>query len=96
MEVLRTAAFDRCFLQIRDWTAQSRIGLAIRRMREGNLGDVKPVGSGVFEARIHYGPGYRIYFTRRGAELVVLLVCGDKRTQQPDIRRAMLLSNHLD
>jgi len=96
MDVLMTASFERCLVQIRDWTAQSRIGLAIRRMRKGNLGDVKSVGSGVFETRIHYGPGYRIYFARRGAELVVLLACGDKRTQQSDIRRAILLANHLD
>lgn len=96
MDVLRTASFERCLLQIRDWAAQSRIGLAIRRMRNGNFGDVKSVGSGVFETRIHYGPGYRIYFARRGGDLVVLLVCGDKRTQQSDIRRAILLANHME
>jgi putative addiction module killer protein len=96
MEVVRTASFDRCVLRIRDWTAQSKIGIAISRMRKGNLGDSKSVGRGVFESRIHYGPGYRIYFTRRGAELVVLLVCGDKQSQESDIRRAILLADHMD
>jgi putative addiction module killer protein len=96
MEVVRTASFDRCLLQIRDWVAQSKIGVAVQRMRKGNLGDAQSVGRGVCETRIHYGPGYRIYFTRRGADVVVLLVCGDKRTQQSDIRRAILLADNMD
>ncbi len=96
MDVVRTASFERCLMQIRDWTAQSKIGVAIQRMRKGNLGDAKSVGRGVFETRIHHGPGYRVYFTRREAELIVLLVCGDKRTQQADVRRAILLANHMD
>jgi len=64
-------------------------------MSNGNFGDSKSVGRGVVEARLHYGPGYRIYYTFRGAELVLLLLCGDKRTQQPDIARVIILSETL-
>jgi putative addiction module killer protein len=69
--------------------AQARINARIRRLSLGNPGDVKPVGSGVSELRIDYGPGYRVYFLRRGDILVVLLCGGDKRTQGADIKRAI-------
>jgi putative addiction module killer protein len=95
MEVVSTPSFERRFRDIEDRFARSKIGLALRRMRLGNLGDWKSVGVGIMEARIHYGPGYRIYFTRRGAEIVILLLCGDKRTQQADINRAKLLADNL-
>ena len=95
MEVVSTPSFERRFRDIGDRVARSKIGLAIRRMRLGNLGDSKSVGAGILEARIHHGPGYRIYFTRRGAEIVILLLCGDKRTQQSDINRAKFLADNL-
>jgi putative addiction module killer protein len=95
MEVVRTASFERCLLEIVDGRARSRINVASQRMGEGNFGDFRAVGRGVVEARIHYGPGYRIYYTYRGAELVLLLLCGDKRTQQRDIARAIILSETL-
>ena len=94
MEVVTTPSFERRLAEI-ERVARSRIGFAIARMRLGNFGDSKSVGNGVLESRIHYGPGYRVYFTRRGTEIVVLLLCGDKRSQQADIHRAVLLAQNL-
>jgi putative addiction module killer protein len=73
---------------LRDRTGANQVRVRLARMRLGNVGDVKPVGKGVYEARIAYGPGYRIYFARRGNELIVLLCGGDKGTQTRDIERA--------
>jgi putative addiction module killer protein len=95
MDVVRTASFDRCLLEIADAEARSRVNVAAQRMRTRNFGDSKSVGHGVVEARIHYGPGYRIYYTYRGSDVVLLLLCGDKRTQQRDIARAIILSETL-
>ena len=72
-----------------------RINARIRRLSLGNPGDVKPVGEGVSEMRIDYGPGYRVYFVQRGAALVVLLAGGDKRTQERDIATARALAREL-
>ena len=72
-----------------------RIEARIRRLSLGNFGDVRPVGEGVSEMRIDYGPGYRVYFVRRGAALVVLLAAGDKRTQDRDIAIARALAREL-
>jgi len=77
---------------LRDDRAAVRIIARIRRLEIGNPGDVKPLGSGLFEMRIDYGPGYRIYYVRRGAAMVLLLCGGDKRTQRRDIRRAQALA----
>ena len=71
------------------------INARIRRLSLGNPGDVKPVGEGVSELRIDYGPGYRVYFTHRGREVVILLAGGDKRTQERDIRAALELARNL-
>lgn len=89
LEILRSETFD-CWLRgLRDIRARSRIEARILRLSRGNPGDVKCVGSGVCEMRIDYGPGYRVYFTRR-ERLVILLLCGgDKRTQDADIERAI-------
>lgn len=95
MDVVRTASFERAFQKISDIRALSKIGVVIQRMRDGNFGDWRSVGGGVIESRVHYGPGYRIYFTRHGDEIVVLLLCGDKRTQQADINRALILVNNV-
>ena len=73
---------------LRDKSAKVAIARRIDRLALGNLGDVKPVGEGVSEMRIDYGPGYRVYFTRRGMELVLLLCGGDKSTQDKDIKQA--------
>lgn len=72
-----------------------RIADRILRIANGNLGDVEPVGEGVSEARIHYGPGYRLYFIRRGEELIILLCGGDKSTQARDIRLAKQLAEEV-
>jgi putative addiction module killer protein len=72
-----------------------RIEARIRRLSLGNFGDVRPVGEGVSEMRIDYGPGYRVYFVQRGAALVVLLAGGDKRTQDRDIATARALAREL-
>lgn len=91
-EVRETGVFRRWFDKLHDENARRRITVRIRRLAEGNFGDVRPVGSGVAELRIDYGPGYRVYFTRRGAELILLLVGGDKRTQGQDIVTARALA----
>lgn len=75
--------------------ARIRINVRIRRLSIGNPGDVKPVGEGVSEMRVDYGPGYRIYFVQRGAALVILLAGGDKRTQERDIATARALAHEL-
>ncbi len=95
IEVRQTYAFANWFRRLRDPTARARITARIRRVSLGNFGDVKPVGEGVSEMRIDYGPGYRIYFVTRGKELVVLLAGGDKRTQQRDITAAQALAREL-
>jgi len=87
IEIRQTDVFAAWFAGLRDHQARARI----RRLSLGNPGDVKPVGSGVSEMRIDYGPGYRVYFTRRGDIIVVLLCGGDKRTQDRDIARALSL-----
>ncbi len=79
--------FRRWFRQL-DHNAAARIAVVLERMSEGNLGDVKPVGDGVMERRLSFGPGYRVYFGRDGDTLIILLGGGDKRRQQRDIRDA--------
>ncbi|HWK75925.1 MAG TPA: type II toxin-antitoxin system RelE/ParE family toxin [Povalibacter sp.] len=88
-EIFRSDGFDRWLRELRDVRARARIEARILRLSRGNPGDVKPVGSGVSEMRIDHGPGYRVYFTRRGPLLILLLCGGDKRTQDADIERAI-------
>ena len=95
IEIRQTAAYDRWFESLRDRQARTRIDIRIRRLSLGNPGDVKPVGEGVSELRIDYGPGYRVYFVQRGQTLVVLLAGGDKRTQDRDIKTAIELARNL-
>ena len=87
--------FDDWFVALRDRMAQQRIQARIRRAELGNFGDCKPVGEGVSEMRIHYGPGYRIYFLQSGTEIVILLAGGDKSTQSTDIKTALSLVRQL-
>lgn len=95
MELRKTRDYQRRFQALADERARARIRVAVRRMEDGNFGDCRGVGGGVMESRIHYGPGYRIYFTARGRQLVVLLLCGDKATQARDIAWAVQLANQL-
>jgi putative addiction module killer protein len=80
--------FDEWLRVLRDTNVVARLLARIGRIRRGNLGDCKPVGEGVSELRVDYGPGYRIYFGQKGQTLVILLCGGDKRTQERDIRQA--------
>ena len=86
--ILRSATFDRWLSRLRDRQGVDRIVARLLAAEDGHLGDVRSVGSGVSEMRIQYGPGYRIYFITRGAELIVLLCGGDKDSQRRDIERA--------
>ncbi len=95
IEILETNEYQRWFGELRDLAAQFRIGARLRRVSLGNLGDFKPVGEGVLELRIDYGPGYRLYFIRRGETVIVLLAGGDKSSQQRDIERAKELARGL-
>ena len=89
IEVRQTAEFTNWLRSLDDLNVYTRVVARIRRMELGNPGDAKSVGAGVVEMRIDYGPGYRIYYTKRGATIVILLCAGDKRTQTRDIRRAI-------
>lgn len=95
IEVRQTDVFADWFAGLRDREARARITVRIRRLSLGNRGDVKPVGSGVSEMRIDYGPGYRVYFVCRGDTVVVLLCGGDKRNQDRDIARALELAREV-
>jgi putative addiction module killer protein len=92
VEVRETEVFARWFRDLRDPGAKHRVLARIRRLSLGNPGDVRPVGEGVSEIRIDYGPGYRVYFVSRGSTLVILLAGGDKRTQSRDIETAIILA----
>jgi putative addiction module killer protein len=91
-EIFLSATFERWLGSLRDVRARARIVARLDRLATGNPGDVRPVGGGISELRINYGPGYRVYFTQRGASLIVLLCGGDKRTQQADIDRAIVIA----
>jgi putative addiction module killer protein len=95
IEVRQTETFAHWFRQLRVRQAQRRIQVRIDRLETGNPGDMRTVGGGVSEMRIDYGPGYRVYFVRRGVTLVILLAGGDKRTQQQDIVTALKLAGDL-
>jgi putative addiction module killer protein len=88
IEVVRSATFDRWLRKLNDSRAVARVLVRIDRLAAGNPGDVKPVGQGVSEIRIDYGPGYRVYFLRDGERLILLLSGGYKSTQARDIQTA--------
>lgn len=88
VEVVRSATFDRWLRKLKDRRAAARVLVRIDRLAGGNPGDVQPVGHGVSELRINYGPGYRVYFVREGDRLILLLTGGDKSTQDADISTA--------
>jgi probable addiction module killer protein len=93
--IYTTEEFDSWFTKLRDRQAQKRIQARIDRAESGNFGDCEPVGEGVSEMRIHYGPGYRVYFAQQGMEIVILLAGGDKSTQPKDIKAALELARQL-
>ena len=95
LEVRRTEAYARWLDGLRDVRARARVLVRVERLAAGNPGDVRPVGEGVSEMRIDYGPGYRVYFKRQGDAVVVLLAGGDKRSQAMDIATALGLARNL-
>jgi putative addiction module killer protein len=94
-EIRKTETFARWLDELRDIHARARIQARIERLATGNPGDVRPVGEGVSELRIDYGPGYRVYYTKRGRTVLILLAGGDKRTQATDIKTALRLARNL-
>lgn len=95
IELRKTDVFARWLDRLRDIRARARVQARIERLAAGHAGDVRPVGEGVSELRIDYGPGYRVYFTKRGRKVVILLAGGDKSTQTSDIKSALRLARNL-
>ncbi len=89
--VEKTEEFDKWFRRLKDRKAKARILLRLQRIESGNLGDNESVGYGISEIRIHYGPGYRVYYKKSGARLILLLLGGDKSTQERDIIKAQYI-----
>ena len=94
-QLRKTETFAQWLDELRDVRARARVQVRIERLAAGNAGDVEPVGEGVSELRIDYGPGYRVYFKKHGREVVILLAGGDKRTQSADIKTALRLAHNL-
>jgi putative addiction module killer protein len=95
IELRKTEIFARWLDSLRDLHARARVQARIERLAGGNPGDVQPVGEGVSELRINYGPGYRVYYKQRGRELIILLAGGDKSTQARDIQNALRLARNI-
>ncbi|MYC35188.1 MAG: type II toxin-antitoxin system RelE/ParE family toxin [Chloroflexi bacterium] len=95
MEIRATDTYLRWYRRLRDQEAQQRIDNRILRLAEGNPGDVAPVGGGISELRINYGPGYRVYYVQRGRQIIILLAGGDKDSQGRDIATARRLAREL-
>jgi putative addiction module killer protein len=95
IEIRKTEAYARWIDGLRDIRSRARILARVERLATGNPGDVKPVGEDVSELRIDYGPGYRVYYTQRGREIIILLGGGDKSTQARDIKTALRLARNL-
>src|SRR5688572_16881450 len=95
MEIRKTELVAKWLGALRDVQARARVQARIERLAQGNAGDVQPVAQGVSELRVHYGPGYRVYFKQQARELIILLAGGDNRTQANDIKRALRLARQL-
>ena len=96
LQIRKTDVYVEWIENLRDQQARARILVRVERLAAGNPGDVKPVGSGVSELRIHFGSGYRVYFTQHGQDIVILLAGGDKSTQSNDIQTALQLATNLE
>jgi putative addiction module killer protein len=92
IEIRQTTEYEKWFESLKDRTARVRVDIRIRRLSLGNAGTVEPVGEGVSELKVDYGPGYRVYFVQHGSQYVLLLVGGDKSSQARDIRKAKELA----
>jgi putative addiction module killer protein len=95
VEIRKTDVFVDWLDGLKDIRARARVLVRIERLAAGNPGDVKPVSEGISELRISYGPGYRVYFKKRGKELIILLAGGDKSTQSKDVKTALRLARNL-
>ena len=95
MEIRKTDVYAKWIDGLRDIRARARIEVRVERLAAGNAGDVKSVGENVSELRINYGPGYRVYYTQRGSEMIILLAGGDKSSQARDIKSALRLARNL-
>ena len=95
LEIRKTDVYAKWLDGLRDARARVRVLVRVERLATGNPGDVRPVGEGVSELRIDYGPGYRVYFKKQAREIVILLAGGDKRTQSDDVRTALRLARNL-
>jgi putative addiction module killer protein len=95
IEIRETDTYTRWFSSLKDRKTRAIIDVRIRRISLGNFGDVKPVGHGISEIKIDYGPGYRIYFVNKNGAMVILLAGGDKSSQQKDIQKAIELASEL-
>lgn len=93
IEIQSSPEFDQWIDTLRDRRAAAKVFGRIERLQDGNPGDVKSVGDGILEMRINYGPGYRVYYTRKGSVIILLLCGGDKSTQAKDIRRAVEIAS---
>jgi putative addiction module killer protein len=96
LTVRETEEFSRWLKALRDTKAKAKILVRIQRLATGNPGDVKPVGEGISELRIHHGAGYRVYYVQRGEELIILLCGGDKDSQDKDIAKAKEITSELE
>ena len=95
VEIRETELFAKWIDNLRDVQAKARVLVRIERLASGNAGDVMPVGEGISEIRIDYGPGYRVYFIKRGNELIILLAGGEKASQSADIKVALRLARNI-
>jgi putative addiction module killer protein len=95
VEVRQTERFAQWLEDLRDLRARARVQARIERLFGGNPGDVRPIGSGVSELRINYGPGYRVYYQQKGSTLIILLAGGDKSSQVIDIEEALMLARQI-
>jgi putative addiction module killer protein len=93
--ILKTRKFYKWLLDLKDLKGKARIQVRLDRLELGHIGDCSTIESGLFELRIHYGPGYRVYFMKRGKEIIILLAGGDKTTQSKDIKLAIKLSKEI-
>lgn len=96
IDIRKTEVFAKWVDNLKDLRARARVLARIERLAMGNPGDVKPVGEGVSELRISYGPGYRVYFKKKGRKLIVLLAGGNKGSQSRDIKTALRLARNLE